>query len=99
MRALEMVGRDLALASAVPAPDFHRRKFGFNPGAFRDGSLRQHVQINLDALGDNPAELPDTQPDHADPGRVLLFRLLQTVVKQMFGYGKFMHGVFLPVKM
>ena len=91
MRACKPVRCDLSLAAAVPAADFHGKKFGFNPRAFRDRSLREHVQVDLDALGDDAAQAADAQADNTDPRRVLLFGGFQAVVEKVFCDGKFMH--------
>ena len=35
----------------------------------------------------------DAEPDHTDPGRILLLGFAETVFQKVFGYTQFMHGV------
>ena len=94
-----MMGDDFPLLLTVSAADFYGRKFRFNTGAFGNGSLRKHIQINLNAVRNNAPELADTQVYDPDFRRVLRFRVSDTVCKQMLSDTQFVHIRHLPAGM
>lgn len=90
-----MMGSDLSVPSAVPAPDLHREKFRLDACSLSDRALGQHVQINLDAVRDEPVELSDAQPDDTDLLRMLLFCFPDAVVQEMFCNTEFVQDSIL----
>ena len=61
-----MVRSDLTLSTAIQAAHFDGERLGFDPRALGDGPFRQHIKIDLDAVGHDPAKRSDAQPDDAD---------------------------------
>jgi hypothetical protein len=92
--AFQMMRGDLAALAAVQAMDFDGKGLGFDPCALGNGPFGQHVQVNLDAVRDDPAQFPDAETDDPDPGCILPLCLAQTVFQKVFGYTQFMHDVF-----
>ena len=91
-----MVGRDLALPPAVPAQDLDRKELGCDLCPLGDCPLREHVQVDLDAVRDDPAQPPDTQMNLSDFAGARRLRALDTVGKQVLGDAEFVHIKNLP---
>ena len=90
-----MLSCNLALPAAFPAQHPQRSRAGLHLRALCHCSFRQHVQIHLHALGDNPCKWPHAQANGPDADRILFLRSLQGNIQYMFCDRKLVHGFFL----
>ena len=93
MRTLQVMRGDLSVFPTVHTVYFDGKCLRFNAGSFCDRALCEHVEIDLDTVRDDPAELSDTQPYDPDPGCVLRLCLPNAVVEYMFCYAQLMRDV------
>ena len=66
MGTFQMMRSDLSFPAAVQAADSDGQRLGFDARSLGDGAFRQHVQIDLDAVGHDAPESTDAKPDDPD---------------------------------